>query len=50
MMAESLAGTLAAPERDDRLDRARAHLALELYGLPFSNVHIPILLVKSNHI
>ena len=37
-------------ERDDRLDRARAHFALELYGLPFPNVHIPILLFTSTHI
>ena len=37
-------------ERDDRLDRARVHLTLELYGLPFPNVHIPILLFTSTHI
>ena len=29
---------------------ARAHFALELYGLPFPNVHILILLFISNHI
>lgn len=37
-------------KRDDRLDRFRIHLALELYGLPFSNVKIPILLFISIHI
>ena len=37
-------------KRDDRLDRAWAHLALELYVLPFPNVHLPNLLVTPNHI
>lgn len=36
-------------KRDDRLIRALTHLALEPYGSPFPNVHIPILLVTSNH-